>query len=52
MPVYIPRREESERHRAVDPASDHVKPSFGLVAECPSDMGCISVFLKIGLQAP
>lgn len=51
MPVYIPRREESERHRAVDPASDHVKP-FGLVTECPSDMGCISVFLKIGLQAP
>lgn len=51
MPVYIPRREESQHHRAVDLASDYVKPS-GLVTECSSDMGCISVFIKIGLQAP
>lgn len=51
MPVCIPRREESEHHRAVDPASDYVKPS-GLVAECSGDMGCVSVFIKIGLQAP
>lgn len=51
MPVYIPRKEDSEHHRAVDPASHYVKP-FGLVAQCSSDMGCISVFIKIGLQAP